>query len=457
MLSKLLNTSADLIEDWRKIPRGDYKRASLHPMFRRTMREISTLEDEENSYYNGILNTIAEHCVGTMPMIMGNHPSGEVNDAVEDKWYDWAAINGIGSAIRQIRRGAARTGLGIGIPYKLSNPQDPIGFGIKTVSSLRLQNPRGIMPEDRIYDGVQYDENWDIAKIFIKEEDEIEAVEYDIKDVLLWFKRTNEDMHIGLPECGPAFCLFPSVKRYMDAIVRGEEFKASIPMAVKLDPDVYRPEDADISGVPAGEYKYEPGMVPTLPPGTELTGLNVGQHSEDRVKFIHLVIAAAARCVQMPRNIALGDSSDSNMATAAIDIQPWVNRVRIDRVDFQPIIMRVFDMWYQRAVRSVIPRLGGGTESYLPLAARNGFTYEINYDMTFEHPDPGKRANARATDLASGSTTLHKVYTDQGLNGRRQLDREAKMLGITRDELNEMIIAKRVGAMYPIEEQTNDQ
>lgn len=455
MLSKLIRNNEEL-EDWRKIPRYDYKRASSHPAFRRRIREASIIEDEENSYYTGILNTIAEHCVGTVPMIMGNHPSAEVNDEVEDRWQDWCVMNAIGSAIRQIRRGAARTGLGIGIPYQHNKPNDPIGFRIKTVSSLRLTNPIGVRPEDRIYEGIQYDENWDIQKVFIKEPESIEPKEYDAKDILLWFKDTSEDMIVGMPECGPAFCLFPSIKRFMDAIVRGEEFKACIPMAVKLDPDVYRPEDADIEGVPAGEWKYTPGQVPTLPPGTDLTGLNVGQHSEDRTKFIHLVVAAAARCVQMPKNIALGDSSDSNMATAAIDIQPWINRVKIDRVDFQPITMKVFDMWFDRAVRAVLPRQGGGTTNYIPIQARNGFSYEINYDMTFEHPDPGKRANARATDLTSGATTLHKVYTDQGLNPRRQLDREAKMLGITRQELNEMIISGRLSAGYPIQMEAAD-
>jgi hypothetical protein len=440
--AKKIRNSDDprIADDWRRIPRKDYKLASTNPLFRKKIREISTDEDEENSYYTGILNTIAEHCVGSVPLILGNHPSANVNDVVEDKWLDWAITNSIGTAIRQIRRGAARTGIGIGIPYKRTTPEDPVGFGIKTVSSLRLETPRGAGVEDRIYDGLEYDSNWDIIKIYLKEEGRTDPVPYDTKDILLWFKHTTEDMHIGMPECGPAFCLFPSIKRFMNAIVRGEEFKSCIPMAIKLDPDVYRPDDA--IDVPTDKFEYEPGFVPTLPPGTDLTGLNFGSHSEDRTKFIYLVVAAAARCVQMPKNIALGDSSDSNMATAAIDIQPWINRVKIDRVDFQPIVRKVFSMWYNRATL---------ISDYLPVAARNNFTYDINYDTTFEHPDPGKRATARATDLISGSTTLHKVYTDQGLNPRRQLDREARTLGITREALNEMIIAARVKATYPIQ------
>lgn len=429
-------------EDWRNIPRREYKIAVGNPLFRKKIREVSAQEDEENSYYTGILNTIAEHCVGSVPLILGNHPNSEVNDVVEDKWLEWACTNSIGTAIRQIRRGAARTGLGIGIPYKLNDPTDPIGFGIKTISSLRLCNPRDMGIKDRIYDGIEYDENWDIKKIYVKEQDSSDPVEYEAKDILLWFKRTTEDMFIGMPECGPAFCLFPSIKRYMDAVVRGEEFRACVPMAVTLDPDVYRSDEG--LDLPTDRFEYEPGFIPTLPPGTSLTSVPLGNQSDDRTKFVHLIVAAAARCVQMPKNIALGDSSNSNMATAAIDIQPWITKVKIDRVDFQPIVRKVFKMWYDRAIL---------VSGYLPLGARQNFTYAINYDSTFEHPDPGKRANARATDLASGSTTLHRVYTDQALNPRRELDREARTLGISRQELNQIIIASRTNAPFLLQDE----
>ena len=428
-------------EDWRSIPRRDYKIAIGNPLFRKKIREVSAQEDEENSYYTGILNTIAEHCVGSVPLILGNHPIAEVNDVIEDKWMDWASNNSIGTAIRQIRRGAARTGLGIGIPYKLIDPTDPVGFGIKTISSLRLTNPLGARMEDRIYDGIEYDENWDIKKIYVKEHGVIDPVEYEAKDIFLWFKRTTEDMLIGMPECGPAFCLFPSIKRYMNAIVRGEEFRSCIPMAITLDKEVYHSGEA--LDMPTDSFEYEPGFIPTLPPGTELTSVPLGNTSDDRTKFIYLIVSAAARCVQMPKNIALGDSSDSNMATAAIDIQPWINKVKIDRVDFQPIVRKVFKMWYDRAI------LASG---YLPVPARTNFTYDLNYDSTFEHPDPGKRANARAVDLSSGSTTLHRVYTDQARNPRRELDREARMLGITRQQLNEIIIASRASAPFLLQD-----
>src|SRR5690606_27098760 len=156
----------------------------------------------------------------------------------------------------------------------------------------------------------------------------------------------------------------------------------------QLDPEFYSPKD--VESLPTGSYKYQPGFVPTLPPGTKLVGVGTGHKAEDRTKLIHMIVAAAARCVNMPKNIALGDSSTSNMATAAMDIQPWINRVTIDRSDFEPVTRKIFRMWHDRGI--LLP-------NYLPVASRVGFTYDLNYTATFEHPDPAKRANSRAIDL----------------------------------------------------------
>ena len=65
------------------------------------------------------------------------------------------------------------------------------------------------------------------------------------------------------------------------------------------------------------------------------------------------------------------------------------------------------------------------------------------YPDLFDHPDPNKRASARATDLASGATTLNRIYSNCGLNFRRELVREAQSLNITADELAQIYISSR--------------
>jgi hypothetical protein len=442
----IISNSSPGEEDYRIIPKREYKRALRNPYFRKLVIDSSLYEDEENSYYAGILNTVAEHCVGTVPLILGSSENQEANRSVENKWLLWAALNGIGESIRVIRREACKTGLGIGIPYVKEDvdpddPVDPIGLRIRIVSSTKLSTPMGASVKDRIFNGIEYDSNWDPKKIYIQEFGSYEPKEYNVKDILFWTKYRGDESTWYHPECGPAFCLYPSVRRILNSVVAAEEFKASMPMAVELDPSVYAPEDA--KQVPTGSFKYQPNTVPTLPPGTKLVGMPPGTSSVDKVQFMKFLIAAAARCVNMPMNIAMGDSSGHNMATAAIDIQPWQDRVKIDRFDFSRISHSVFNDWYRRAIL---------VSGYLDIRARSKFSYELGYDKTFEHPDPQKRANSRSVDLASGATTLHRIFSEQGLNVERELNKEAKTLGISREDLNKILISIRASAPKMLEE-----
>lgn len=423
-------------------PRRHYQKAYKYPAFRKHIMDISLFEDEENPFYSGILSTIAEDCLGPIPFVVGTSQYNDLNDLVEDRWIEWSSNNGIGSAIRQIRRGAARTGLGIGIPYLQKNSRYAVPLGIKTICRNRLKSP--MIPPDprlRIYDGIEYDENWDIKRIYVEEDDHfrVDPVPYERKDIILWFKEQHEEQLVGGPECGPAFAIFPSVKRFIESVVKGEEFRASMPMAVKLDPNVWGKNDIPGQGVPTGAYEYEPNTIPTLPPGTELQGLDMGAHASERTQFIRLMVGAAARCKRMPQNIAFGDSSDHNMASAQVDIQPWKNTVEIDRFDFCPVLNDVFDRWYQIARR---------TDGYLNFEATkyksmNNFPHQYNYAVLFHHPDPLKNASSRAVDLASGSTTLHRVYTQQGLNPRRELEKDAKLMGMSLQEYIQVVMVGR--------------
>lgn len=426
------NRTVDLDDPW-KVPPADYRLATKNPYFRDALRDLSIEEDEINSYYTGILNTVADACVGSCPMVLGKHPDNEVNDTFEDKWIEWCGRQGIGYILRECRRDACKTGIGIIVPYIRKTNNYPVRLAFRNVPMIDLQSPLLLGPEVDIQDGIEYNEDGDIVAVWIKEDNPEGAKRYTVPDqAIVW---THPKNNVIVPECAPAFCIFPSVRRFMKAIITAEEFRASIPLAVKLDPTVYKPQDAN--AVPSGKFKYEPGWVPTLPPGTDLTGISVSPQGEERSKFIELVISAAARCKNMPKNIALGDSSNHNMASAQIDIEPWSNTVAIDRFDYQPVVQQVFDLWIQAAVL---------VEGYLPARVRaqaNNFAYEFNYMRLYTHPDPNKKANARMTDLISGSTTLHRIHTEEGRNPRRELDREARLLGVTREDLNKMYLGAR--------------
>jgi len=433
---------------YNQINRSDVLLANHNPYFRLHMRLLSAQQDRENSYYTGILNTISEYTVGSFPMMLGNAPINSVNDEIEDAWGTWCLLNGVGQSIRQARRGAARCGLGILIPINKQNTIHPIKLGFKTITALDLKTPLDARIEDRIYDGIEYDNNWDIVKIHTSDGKEYQ----NMTECILWFKETEEGQPTPSPECSAGLCILPSVKRIMDSIIKGKEFRSSMPLAIELDPLVYGQEYASKNGVPQGTYKYDPGTVPTLPPGTKLAGIPIGTTSQEDGKFLEMMAGAAARCINMPVNLVIGNSSDFNMASGQIDLQPWKTKVNIDRNDFATVPYQVLNFYLK------IAKDTAGYYSYQTrrILDAGKFQSRWTYDNVFNHPDPQKNANARAVDLSSGCSTLFAIYSEQGKNPRRELEREAQLIGITVQELCYLILAKRTPDTLTIVKELQD-
>lgn len=412
-----------------------------NPLARDVLIRSSIYEDGNNSQYSGMLNTLSNHCVGTVPLVVGMTESDELNDALEDRWLEWAMWNGIGAALREARRKAAQGGICILIPYKSKSEYD-LKLAYRVVGAESLKSPyRGVRVDmhknpitGEVVNGVEFHLNGEVKRVWIKEDYKLDPTPYDVgSDVIVWYKSTRPFKM--WPECTPAFPIIPSMSRFLQNVVREAEFKSAIPMAVRLDPNIYRPPGTGNPAPPTGAFKYQPGMIPTLPPGTDLVGVAMQSMAEDRAKMSDKFCSVAARCIDMPKNLAISDSSDSNMATAHIDLQPWKYVVDIDRFDFEVVVRKVFAKWYSMA--SLTTLLPASTfESTLPLV-------DFNYTVLFNHPDPVKCATARATDLISGASTLSIIYSEQSRNARRALEKDAKILGVSKSKLYEIILASR--------------
>lgn len=421
---RILNSPAP----YNEVPRDRIGSVVKNPVVRERLIWCSVQEDEQNPFYSNILDSVANDCLGPLPLVIINTPNDDINEKIENHWILWGCVNNIGTVLRQVRRSACATGIGVAVPYKMNNSNHPNPWSYKWINTLQLENPKNGGIKDRIYRGIQYDENWDPVKIFVK--DGSSEKEYDINrdGVLLWWKRNDITEYDMLPECFSAFTVYPTIRRFLEAAIKAEEFTASIPLAVELDKDIYRPEETDPT--PKGKFEWIPGMVPTLPPGTKLTGINTNISARERSNALRMMVTAASRCKRYPTNLAMGDSSNSNMATAQIDIQPWKTEVKIDRFDFEPVLRTVFQKFMvDCSSRGLFPKVETLENFY--------------YSVLFEHPDPVKNSNARAIDLASGSKTLHSIYSDQGLNPKRALTKEANLLGISVEKLVEHILVTR--------------
>jgi hypothetical protein len=418
-----------------EIPRQAMNMLVKHPLARKILYLTSLELDIEGSHYHGMLNTLANHIVGPCPIMVGQTDIPEVNSNIEDKWIEFCNDNSIGTEIRLARRAAARSGICIIIPYKKRSGND-VKLGLRVVPSEKLANPPGGSIEDRIFEGIEYDENWEPIKIYLDT-----GESYNVDDIIIWWKKKDELRLAGIPECSSAFCVLPSVRRYLDSIIRSAEFRAAIPLAVTLDPTIWGKESVTANNInlPKGKFPFEPGMIPTLPPGTKLEGIPYSITSQESSENLRLMIGSSARAINMPVNLATGDSSLYNMASSQVDLGPWKENLILERTDFMPVISKIVKLWIEG---------GSLVDNYFLPATRRLFnkkqlSYSMSFKSPFKHPDPQKVSNSLFTDLISGATTFTQYHTEEGRNPRRMIEREAQTLGKTYEELVDIYLVNR--------------
>lgn len=427
------------------LPPEKIRAAATLPYVKEHLTSFSLQEYDRNPYYQIVIENLANHTIGTATSILGvsQKVQEQDNDFVEDSYQVWTSNNRIGFAYRDIRRQAALTGIGIGIPYKDLSLDSLVSLSYKVYNGASLKSPANSSYQDRIYNGIEYDENWEPRTFFIQDQDDLlrqggdDVKDYAATEIIYWSRTYNNGVLWPIPECYAAFTYYPFIRRYIQAVLEAEEFNASFPMAVELDPKVYSAYSQEQSdATPTGQFEYKPRMVPTLRPGMKLSGIPHNVSAGDRKEIMQTFASTCALTVQMPKNLALGDSSNSNMASAQVDIQPWANKVSIDRFDMEPMFRKSFKQWWDVAVRREMPaRIRNVHLLYFP--------HKYVYPDLFEHPDPNKRANARAVDLTSGAITLNRLYSSRGLNFRREMRREAEALGISTQDLISIYLSGR--------------
>lgn len=437
--------------------------ATLNPLIRTELVKFSRTEFDRNPYYQSVINKLASHTIGPFPSIIGLSPEIEWNDTVEDSYTDWVRDNKIGWVYRQIRKEAALTGLALAIPYVNKNTQNPVSLSYKVYGSDALKTPYDAIPSDRIYSGIEYDDNWEPKKFHVLDKDynetytptnRLDTKDYTVDELIYWSRGYENGMLTALPECYAAFSFYPFIRRFLQAVIEGEEFRASFPMAIELDATVYSPNAAQRENPPYGEFEYEPRTIKTLPVGASLKGLPQGTSSADKDKLIKTFAAVCATTVEMPFNLAVSDSSNSNMASAQVDVQPWANKIEIDRFDMEPEVFRKsMKWWYSMAVlkEGLFQNRYNIQRRYPSLFPHTNVFTDIHC-----HPDPAKRANARAIDLASGSTTLNHIYSQNGKNARRELKRDADLFGVPEDKFLESILVSRSNQVINVIDEDNN-
>lgn len=406
--------------------------AANSPEVRRVLRNRSRYEIANNSYARGISLTLANDCVGTGPRLQLLTTDAAANRLVETEFMNWAECVGLADKLRTMR--LSRVADGEAFAMLVNNPRidATVQLDIRLIEAEQVTSPTLLLDQSQYIDGIQYDEignpvSYDVLKEHPGDQCTAGAIDHDTvpaSSIVHYFRCDRPGQIRGIPDITPALPLFAQLRRFTLAVLAAAETAADFAGILYTDAPAGGEADA---AEPFEAIELEKRALLTMPGGWRMEQMRSEQPSTTYGEFKKELLNEIARCLNMPANVARGDSSGYNYASGRLDHQTYYKAIRVDQSQIARVVLdRIFLAWFQEAVL---------IEGYLPESLRT-----IDTDLTHqwfwdghEHVDPAKEANAQKTRLENHTTTLAHEYARQGRDWEAELRQRAKELALMKE------------------------
>jgi lambda family phage portal protein len=239
--------------------------------------------------------------------------------------------------------------------------------------------------------------------------------------VLHYFRPDRPGQLRGIPDITPALPLFAQLRRYTLAVIAAAETAADFAAVLYTD----APANGEADALePMDEVELEKRMATVLPGGWKLGQVHAEQPTTTYAEFKREILNEIARCLNMPYNVAAGNSSGYNYASGRLDHQTYFKSLRVDQQHLRfAVLDRLLRAWLDEAslVEGLLPQSMRQSEPRIP--------HTWFWDGT-EHVDPAKEATAQAMRLANHTTTLATEYARQGRDWEDELRQRAKEMAL---------------------------
>lgn len=402
--------------------------AAASPEVRRTLRIRARYEVANNSYARGIVLTLANDTVGTGPRLQMLTEDAALNRVVETEFHTWSRLIDLPEKLRTMR--IARCQDGEAFALLVANPRIPhtVTLDVQLIEADQVASPFGLTLDEHEIDGILLD-TWGNPSAYRVMKHHPggsshagceDFVVVPASDMIHVFRAERPGQHRGVPEITPALPLFAQLRRFTLAVLSAAEAAADFAGIVYTD----APPNGEAESVePMDLIELERNMLLTMPGGWKMAQLEPMQPSTTYAEFKKEILNEIARCLNMPYNIAAGNSSGYNYASGRLDHQTYYKSVRVDQSFMASRILdRVLTAWLRE--------YGVATER-LPLL-RTLPPHQWFWDG-FEHVDPAKEARAQQLRLKNHTTTLAHEYARQGKDWEMELRQRAKELSLMQE------------------------
>jgi lambda family phage portal protein len=405
--------------------------ASNSPEVRRVLRNRSRYEIANNSYARGISLTLANDCVGTGPRLQMLTSDANANRLVEQEFIAWCDAIGLAEKLRTMRLARVSDGESFGLLTSNPRVDSPVQLDLKLIEAEQVTAPSFELDQPRYADGIRFDAygnaiSYDVSREhpgdgLLSLKDEFDTVA--ASSVIHYFRTDRPGQIRGIPDITPALPLFAQLRRFTLAVLAAAETAADFAGILYTDAPANGEADA---AEPFEPIELEKRMLLTMPGGWKMAQMHSEQPATTFAEFKREILNEIARCLNMPFNVAAGNSSGYNYASGRLDHQTYFKSIRVEQSQMaRTVLDRILSAWLGEAVL---------IEGYLPAALRTldaSFEHQWFWDG-HEHVDPAKEANAQKIRLANHTTTLAHEYARQGRDWEAEIKQRAKELTMMR-------------------------
>ena len=400
---------------------------------RRTLRNRCRYEVANNSYARGIVLTLANDVVGTGPRLQMLAGDPETNRRIESAFGSWAAGVGLAGKLRTMRMAKAADGEAFCMLTGNDELDSPVKLDVQLVEADRVTNPGFALGVASAVDGIEYDAAGN-ARVYSVLRDHPGSttgfgaawLRYDrvpAEAMVHWFRSDRPGQHRGIPEITPALPLFAQLRRYTLAVLGAAETAADFAAVLYTD----APASGEAAAVePMDIIELEKRMATVLPDGWKLGQIKAEQPGTAYSEFKREILNEIARCLNMPFNVAAGNSSGYNYASGRLDHQTYYKSIRVEQSHLQTVVLdRILLAWLDEAslIEGLLPQFMRRTDGLAPSFGARGHSW---FWDGVEHVDPAKEANAQASRLSNHTTTLAIEYARQGRDWEEELKQRAR-------------------------------
>jgi len=425
------------------------------PEVRRILRNRTRYEVANNSYARGIVLTLANDCIGTGPRLQMLSNDAEANRQVEKAFAEWVIGIRLAEKLRTLRMAKAEDGEGFGL--LLSNPalHTPVKLDLRLIEADQIATPFLQALSQNGLDGIVFDSFGNPTEYHVLKNHPGDRLQgftldfdrYPANAVIHYFRTDRPGQARGVPELTAALPLFALLREYTLATLDAAKAAAYVAGVLYTDAPP-NGETADVE--PMDSIELERNTLLTMPGGWKMGQVHAEQPASTYTEFKHEILNEIARCLNMPFNVAAGNSSGYNYASGRLDHQVYFKCIRVEQSHLnRGVLDPLLAAWATEAVL---------IEGLLPQSMRMksaDWSHQWFWDG-HEHVDPQKEANAQATRLQNHTTTLAEEYAKKGRDWESELRQRAKEMALMEElGLQVVIPGQPVPVSSPVEEAEN--